>query len=65
MLSGFLLPSLAFMTMIAAVIFARWSKARAEAALHGRGGHSSLARSTPDPKFQPDRDVTDPNHVDR
>jgi hypothetical protein len=59
----YLLPALAFMTFAAAILFARWSKARTEKALQSRGGHSSLARDVPDPNFLPDADVTDPKHL--
>ena len=62
---GFLLPTLTFVTLGAVIVFALWSKRKTREELKGEKPHtpSSLARETPDPKFQPDRDVTDPHHV--
>jgi len=45
-MSGFLLPTLALVTMGITIALAYWSKARAESALHSRGGTSALARVT-------------------
>lgn len=55
------------LTTFAIVIgFAVWSKTRTEKKLHSSdASKSSLARSTPDPKFQPDEAVTDPHNVTR
>ena len=59
-----LLIILALATFGMVIAFAIWSKVRTEKKLnHDDSSKSSLARDTPDPNFQPDPAVTDPNSV--
>ncbi len=59
-----LLPILAFVTFALVIGFALWSKFRTEKKLDKTiPEKSSLARSVPDPNFQPDPRITDPAGV--
>lgn len=59
-----LLVILALATFGMVIAFAIWSKVRTEKKLNkDNPPKSSLARDTPDPNFQPDPAVTDPNGV--
>lgn len=61
-----LIPILAFATLGLAIVFAIWSKAKTEKKLNNEASKkSSLARDTPDPRFQPDPTVTDPANINR
>ena len=50
-------------TFVLVIVFALWSKRRTENASAEKT--SPLARSEPDPQFQPDSKVTDPHDVTR
>ena len=60
-----LVGGLFLVTLLAGIGFALWSQKRTEKMMdEGKPRKpSALARATPDPKFQPDREVTDPKHV--
>lgn len=60
-----LIGGLFLVTLLAGIGFALWSKNRTENLMEKGEPKSAspLARETPDPKFTPDRDVTDPHRV--
>lgn len=59
-----LLPILTFITLGAVILFAVRSKMKTEEKLNkDNPTKSALARSKPDPKLQPDANVTDPYNV--
>lgn len=59
-----LIVFLALTTFAIVILFALWSKFRTDKKLDDPNApKSSLARTTPDPNFQPDPEVTDPNDV--
>lgn len=59
-----LLPTLALVTFALVICFALWSRFRTDKKLDKiRPEKSSLARSVPDPNFQPDPRITDPAGV--
>ncbi|WP_179380600.1 hypothetical protein [Jannaschia marina] len=60
-----LIGGLFLVTLLAAIAFAVWSKTRTERMMEKDrpAQPSPLARKEPDPRFTPDRDVTDPHRV--